>query len=47
MQMPVSELARILQDPKEVAKYQFIDVREPTEEALARIQQFQLFPLSK
>lgn len=47
VQMPVTELASILQDPQLAAQHQFVDVREPAEEDIARIKQFQLFPLSK
>ena len=45
--MSVTNLGKILKDPELKAKYQFVDVREPAEEAMANIDGFRLFPLSK
>ena len=47
VKMSVTDLSKILKDPEQKAQYQFVDVREPAEEATANIKEFQLFPLSK
>lgn len=47
LQMPVSDLRTLLQDPDLAAITQFIDVREPWEEQEANIPEFTLLPLSR
>ncbi len=47
MQMSVSQLADILQDPEHVSQVQLVDVREEVEERVASLPQFQLKPLSR
>ena len=45
--MSVSQLADILQDPREVSQVQLIDVREEVEAGVASLPHFELKPLSR
>lgn len=47
MQMSVSQLADILQDPDQISQVQLVDVREEVEEGFASLPHFQLKPLSR
>lgn len=47
MQMSVSQLADILQDPDQISQVQLVDVREEVEESFASLPHFQLKPLSR